>query len=145
VFDRRFEALAVGGGHLDGIVGDAGGHFAGKEFGDVSDHAESLIEDDHTSCVRKQGSLNPIGYARKAAVSAMSDDEEIREVMRAEQKHKTVKQQEADLRQFMLKAIRHCDEESFLWAVTALGHEPGSDEYEKFRKRWRALVGKREI
>ena len=75
----------------------------------------------------------------------MSDEKEIREVMRAERKHKTVKQQEADLRQFMLKAIRNCDEESFLWAVIALGHEPGSDEYEKFRKKWRALVGKREI
>lgn len=74
----------------------------------------------------------------------MSDEKEIREVMRAERRHKTVKQQEADLREFMLKAIRNCDEESFLWAVTALGHEPGSDEYEKFRKRWRALVGKRE-
>jgi hypothetical protein len=73
----------------------------------------------------------------------MSDEKEIREVMRAERKHKTVKQHEADLKQFMLKAIRNCDEEGFLWAVTALGHERGSDEYETFRKRWRALVGKR--
>jgi len=44
-----------------------------------------------------------------------------------------------------LAMMRNCDEESFLWGVTALGHEPGSDEYEKFRKRWRGLVGKREI
>jgi len=73
----------------------------------------------------------------------MSDEKEIREVMRAERKHKTVKQQEADLKQFMLMAIRNRDEESFLWAVTALGHEPGSAEYEKFRKRWRELVGRR--
>jgi hypothetical protein len=42
---------------------------------------------------------------RKSEVSAMSDEKDIREVMRAERKHKTVKQQDADLRQFMLKAI----------------------------------------
>jgi hypothetical protein len=73
----------------------------------------------------------------------MCDEKEIREVMRAERKHRTVKQQEADLRRFMLTAIRNCDEESFLWAVTALGHEPDSAEYEKFRKKWRELVGRR--
>ena len=44
----------------------------------------------------------------------MSDEKEIREVTRAERKHKTAKQQEADLREFMLKAIRDCDEKSFL-------------------------------
>jgi hypothetical protein len=73
----------------------------------------------------------------------MSDEKEIREVIRAERRHKTVKQQEADLKQFMLTAIRNRDEESFLWAVTALGHEAGSAEYERFRKKWRELVERR--
>ena len=94
-----------------------------------------VLQDKHISYVRDQRTWYLIVCGSKPGVSAMSDEKEIREVMRAERKHKTVKQQEADLRQFMLKAIRNCDEESFLWAVTALGHEPGSDEYEKFRKK----------
>jgi hypothetical protein len=73
----------------------------------------------------------------------MSDEKDIREVMRGDRRGKTVRQQEADLKRFMLTAIRNCDEESFLWAITALGHEPGSAEYEEFRKKWRELVEKR--
>jgi hypothetical protein len=108
-FDGVFAGVAVAAVDLDGFVRGAGGHLTGEMFGDGGCHPESFIEDNHNSYVRDRRTLNLIGYAGKSGVSAMSDEKEIREVMRAERKHKTVEQQEADLKQFMLKAIRNCD------------------------------------
>src|SRR5580700_4545281 len=54
--DGIFAAVAVAAVDLDGFVGDAGGHFAGEEFGDGGVHAEAGA-----------GVLLPGGFADKQA------------------------------------------------------------------------------
>ncbi len=74
----------------------------------------------------------------------MSDEKEIRDVMKAERRRRTEERLEADLKGYLLKAIKDGNEEQFMQGISDLGHKPGSEKYEYYQKRWRALVGRRE-
>jgi restriction endonuclease Mrr len=73
----------------------------------------------------------------------MSDEKEIQEVMQAERMQRTSERQKANLRSDMLRAIKECNEETFMYAIDALGHKPGSEEYKKYQKKFREHVGNR--
>src|SRR5271168_333005 len=74
---------------------------------------------------------------------AMAEEKEIREVMRGDRANRTSARQKADLKNDMLRAIRECDEAAFMYAIAGLGHEPGSELYEQYRKRFREHVARR--
>jgi hypothetical protein len=75
----------------------------------------------------------------------MSEEKEIREVMRGERANRTSARQKADLKRDMLRAIREGDEAAFMYAIAGLGHEPGSEQYKEFQKRFREHVASRRV
>ncbi len=79
----------------------------------------------------------------------MSDEDEIRDVMRDELRaakgkpplHSTDAEERARIRAAMLRAIKECNEADFINAILALGHTPGSGEYERMIREWRVHFG----
>lgn len=74
----------------------------------------------------------------------MSDDKDIHDVMHDEFRaargkppvHTTTADQIARVKAAMLKAIKECNEGSFINCVLDLGHTPESDEYKRMMKSW---------